>query len=180
MSDDGGARVLEVTTIEPEPVQDHSVMLVLAAGSVVAIPLLLAVPGTSVSSWAAVASLLRSPVLFGALLIGLACLYRYGPSRPNAQWRWVTWGSTFSAVIWLAGSLLYSWYVASFANYNATYGSLGAAIGFMIWMWLSAVVILIGAEINAEMEHQTAQDTTEDGQQPLGGRGAAMADRVPQ
>jgi membrane protein len=156
------------------------VMLVLAAGSVVAIPLLLAVLGTSVSSWAAVASLLRWPVLFGALLIGLACLYRYGPSRPNAQWRWVTWGSTFSAVIWLAGSLLYSWYVASFANYNATYGSLGAAIGFMIWMWLSAVVILIGAEINAEMEHQTAQDATEDGQQPLGGRGAAMADRVPQ
>jgi membrane protein len=117
-------------------------------------------------------------VLFGALLIGLACLYRYGPSRAKAQWRWVTWGSTFAAVIWLAGSLLYSWYVASFANYNATYGSLGAAIGFMIWMWLSAVVILIGAEINAEMEHQTAQDTTEGGNRPLGERGAAMADRV--
>jgi membrane protein len=151
--------------------------LILAAASVVAIPLLLGALGASVSSWAGAASLLRWPMLFGALLIGLACLYRYGPSRPKAQLRWVTWGSTFAAVIWLAGSLLYSWYVASFGNYNATYGSLGAAIGFMVWMWLSAV-ILVGAEINAEMEHQTAQNTTEGANRPLGERGAAMADNV--
>ena len=90
----------------------------------------------------------------------------------------MTWGSVFAAVLWLAGSLLYSWYVGNFGNYNATYGSLGAVIGFMIWMWLSAIVILVGAEINAEMEHQTAHDTTDGGNKPLGSRGATMADQV--
>jgi membrane protein len=110
--------------------------------------------------------------------LGLAALYRYGPSRQSAKWRWVTWGSTVAAVLWILTSMLFSWYVASFESYNRLYGSLGAGIGFMVWIWLSVVVILIGAELNAEMEHQTARDTTAGVEKPLGMRGAVMADRV--
>jgi membrane protein len=76
------------------------------------------------------------------------------------------------------GSLLLSWYVANFANYNATYGSLGAVIGFMVWIWLSTIIVLLGGVINAEMEHQTAKDTTEGRRKPIGARGARMADHV--
>jgi membrane protein len=83
-----------------------------------------------------------------------------------------------AAVAWLVSSALLSWYLSSFANYDATYGSLGAAIGLMMWMWISAIVILLGAELNAEIEHQTAKDSTFHGDKPLGGRGAAMADTV--
>ena len=121
---------------------------------------------------------LRWPVLLIVVILGLAALYRYGPSRRSAKWRWVTWGSTVAAVLWILTSMLFSWYVASFESYNRLYGSLGAGIGFMVWIWLSVVVILIGAELNAEMEHQTARDTTAGVEKPLGMRGAVMADRV--
>jgi membrane protein len=84
----------------------------------------------------------------------------------------------FAVVAWLASSALLSWYLANFANYDATYGSLGAAIGLMMWMWISSIVILFGAELNSEIEHQTARDSTVDGEKPLGARGAAMADTV--
>lgn len=120
----------------------------------------------------------RWPVLLVALLLALAVLYRFGPSREKPQWRWVTWGSAVAAIGWLAFSLLFSWYVASFGSYNATYGSLGAVVGFMTWMWLSATIVLMGAEINAELEHQTAEDTTEGEQEPSGKCGARMADSV--
>ena len=93
-------------------------------------------------------------------------------------WRWVTWGSAIAGAIWIAGSLLLSWYVANFGTYNATYGSLGAMIGFMVWIWLSTIVILVGGEINAEIEHQTASDTTEGQTKPMGARGARMADEL--
>jgi len=123
-------------------------------------------------------SLARWPILLAVVVAGLAVLYHYGPSRDTAEWKWVTPGGLIAAVLWLAGSMLFSWYVANFGSYNATYGSLGAAIGFMTWIWLSTMVVLLGAEINAEMEHQTAKDTTEGAHQPLGARGAAMADTV--
>jgi membrane protein len=90
----------------------------------------------------------------------------------------VSWGGAFAAIAWLAVSLLFSWYAANLGNFNGTYGSLGAAIGFMLWMWLSSIVLLIGAELNAELEHQTEKDTTEGAPQPLGARGARMADTV--
>ncbi|MDQ4061889.1 MAG: YihY/virulence factor BrkB family protein, partial [Pseudomonadota bacterium] len=90
----------------------------------------------------------------------------------------LTPGSVFAAVTWIVGSMLLSWYVANFGSYNETYGSLGAAIGFMTWIWLSTIVILAGAEVNAEAEHQTAEDTTEGPGKPLGARGATMADTV--
>jgi len=123
-------------------------------------------------------SILRWPILLVLVLLGLAVLYRYGPSRDKAEWRWVTWGSAIAALLWIVGSMLFSWYVANFGKYNETYGSLGAAIGFMTWIWLSTIVVLVGAEVNAEMEHQTAHDTTEGADKPIGARGATVADTV--
>jgi membrane protein len=123
-------------------------------------------------------AILRWPVLLVTVVLGLAVLYRYGPSRRDARWSWVTWGSGAAAVLWIGASMLFSWYVASFDSYNRTYGSLGAGVGFMMWIWLSVVIILLGGELNAEMEHQTARDTTDGVPKPLGRRGAMMADHV--
>jgi membrane protein len=120
----------------------------------------------------------RWPILFVLVALALAFIYRYGPSRSKPKWRWVTWGSAFAALAWIVGSVLLSWYAANFGSYNQTYGSLGAAIGLMIWLWLSMIVILVGAALDAEMEHQTARDTTTGPPKPLGARGATMADRV--
>jgi membrane protein len=121
---------------------------------------------------------LRWPALLLVVSMGLAVLYRYGPSRTQPQWRWITWGSAFSAVAWLVASLLFTWYAANFGSYNETYGSLGAIVGFMVWIWISVIVILLGAELNAEMEHQTVRDSTDGGNKPLGARGAHMADTI--
>jgi membrane protein len=120
----------------------------------------------------------RWPAVLVALMLGLALLYRFGPSRDKARWRWITPGSVLAALLWLGASMLFSWYAANFGSYNKTYGSLGAVIGFMTWMWISGIVILLGAELNAELEHQTARDTTEGPEQPLGWRGARVADEV--
>ena len=86
-------------------------------------------------------------------------------------------GTLVTAFLWIAGSSLLSWYLSNFANYNATYGSLGAAIGLMMWMWMSAIVVLWGAELNSEIERQRAMDTTAAGTRPLGAGDAAMADK---
>lgn len=145
---------------------------------IVAVPLVLKMLGIAEHSGAGLLTLLRWPALYLILLFGLACLYRYGPSRRRPQWRWVTWGSALAGAIWIIGSLLLSWYVSNFGTYNATYGSLGAVIGFMVWLWLSTTIVLIGGEINAELEHQTAKDTTEGGKKPMGTRGAKMADEI--
>jgi membrane protein len=120
----------------------------------------------------------RWPALFAVILLGLSVLYRYGPSRDRAQWRWVTPGSLLAGFGWMAFSMLFSWYISNFGNYNETYGSLGAAIGLLTWVWLSTTIVLVGAELNAEIEHQTAEDTTDGPKQPLGQRGAEMADTV--
>jgi membrane protein len=120
----------------------------------------------------------RWPVLLACVAVALAFIYRYGPSRTEPRWRWITWGSAFAAVSWLAASALFSWYAASFGSFNKTYGSLGAVIGFMTWMWLSVIVILMGAKLNAETEHQTASESTVGEPKPLGRRGAKMADTV--
>jgi membrane protein len=151
--------------------------LLLALAAIVVVPVILNFVGlaTSVEMLLAFS---RWPLLLLVMLMGLAVLYRFGPSRRNAEWKWVTWGSVLAAVLWLVESVLYSWYVANFGNYNATYGSLGAAIGFMTWIWLSTIIILLGGELNAETEHQTARDTTVGAPKPLGSRGAHMADTV--
>jgi membrane protein len=120
----------------------------------------------------------RWPILLVVASLMIAVIYRFGPSRNRAQWRWISPGSIFAAVVWIAASLLFSWYTSHFGSYNKTYGSLGAAIGFMTWMWISTIVILVGAKINAELEHQTAVDTTEGRPAPRGERGAQMADTI--
>jgi len=120
----------------------------------------------------------RWPAMFMALTLAFAMIYRFGPSRAAPRWRWITWGSAAATFIWLGASGLFSWYAASFGTFNETYGSLGAVIGFMTWLWISAIVILLGAELNAEMEHQTARDTTTGTPKPIGTRGARMADTV--
>ena len=96
----------------------------------------------------------RWPLIVIIVLVGLAVLYRYGPSRPDVRWRWITPGSILATAGLVIFSMLFSWYAANFGKFNETYGSLGAAIGFMTWMWLSATIILVGAELNAEVENQ--------------------------
>jgi len=100
--------------------------------------------------------LARWPLLFAALIVALSVLYRFGPNRPAARWEWTAAGTIAAALLWIAGSAALSWYLSNFGNYNATYGSLGAAIGLMMWMWMSATVVLFGAELNSEIERQTA------------------------
>lgn len=151
-------------------------VLTLAMGAVVLVPM--AMEALGLGGGARLLALLRWPLLLAMVMFGLAALYRYGPSRDKAQWRWVSWGSVAATVLWMAGSGLFSWYLANFADYNETYGSLGAVFGFLMWLWLSAVVVLFGAELNAEIEHQTARDTTEGHPRPMGARGATVADNL--
>jgi membrane protein len=149
----------------------------LAISAVVVFPLVLAGLGLSIFDRPLI-GLLRWPVLFVLVIVGLAVLYRYGPSRRVAKWRWLSVGSVIAAIAWLAMSWLFSWYLGNVANYNATYGALGAVVGLMMWMWLSTIVVLVGAVLNAEIEHQTAHDTTTGMPKPLGTRGAVMADTL--
>jgi membrane protein len=151
--------------------------ILIALAGIIVLPIVLNFIGLgSGTEW--LVSLARWPILLIGVIVGLSLIYRFGPSRDKAEWRWVTPGGIIAAVLWLAVSMLFSWYVANFGSYNETYGSLGAVIGFMTWIWLSTTVVLLGAEINAEMEHQTAKDTTEGAHQPMGARGAQMADTV--
>lgn len=123
-------------------------------------------------------SLGRWPLLGLLLILGLAAFYRYAPNRSEPKWRWVSWGSVLGMVLWLVGSILFSLYVSNFASYNETYGSLGAVVVLLMWFYLSAFVVLLGAEVNSEMEHQTARDSTVGEEAPLGSRGAYVADTI--
>ena len=119
-------------------------------------------------------------LLVAMLLCGLALLYRFGPSRAPANWRWVTPGSLTAATLWLASSVAFSLYVAKFATYNQTYGTLGGVVILLIWLYISAFVILLGAELNAEAELQTQRDTTTGPPMPMGRRQAYVADHTPE
>lgn len=151
--------------------------VLVALGAIVALPVALKYVGLSEAT-DLLLRIGRWPALLLTLMFALAVVYRYGPSRNRARWRWVTWGCALAAPMWLAASGLFSWYAANFGKYNETYGSLGAVVGFMTWLWISAIVVLLGAELNAEMEHQTARDSTTGPPKPLGARGARMADTV--
>ena len=133
--------------------------LMLMVSAVVALPLALDHLGLAQES-KIIVSLGRWPVMFVILLAALGLLYRFGPSRRAARWEWLSVGTLAASLLWIAGSSLLSWYLSNFGNYDATYGSLGAAIGLMMWMWMSAVIVLCGAELNSEIEHQTARDST--------------------
>jgi membrane protein len=122
--------------------------------------------------------LISFTILLVCVVLGLAVLYRFGPSREEARWRWVTPGSIVAAVLWLAASLLFSLYVSHFGSYDAMYGSIGAVVVMLMWFYISAFVVLLGAELNAELELQTKRDTTTGPDRPMGERGAFAADHV--
>ena len=124
------------------------------------------------------AKVARWPFLLLVVGCGITMMYRYGPSREPAKLRWITWGATFSTALWLTASVLFSLYLENFADYNATYGTLGALIGFMVWTWISVIILILGAEINAELEHQTTVDSTTGTPLPMGNRGAHVADTI--
>ncbi|HEY4191974.1 MAG TPA: YihY/virulence factor BrkB family protein [Mesorhizobium sp.] len=130
-------------------------MLLLAIAAVVVLPVVMSFLhagryGELAVTW------LRWPAMLLIVLLGLATLYRFGPDVDNARWRWISPGAAFAAVAWLGGSALLSWYLASFADYDKTYGSLGAAIGLMMWLWVTAIVVLVGAELNSEIDTEEA------------------------
>jgi membrane protein len=152
-----------------------AVLLVIT--SVVVLPLVFSAIGFP-SVKLTIIAYLRWPGMLLLAMTAFGILYRYGPSRRMARARWITIGSLTAAFVWLAMSAAFSWYLGHVANYTATYGALGAVIGLMMWMWLSAVIVLVGARLNAEIEHQTAIDSTVGLPKPLGNRGAVMADTV--
>jgi len=108
----------------------------------------------------------------------VAALYRYAPSREHAQWKWLTPGSVVATIGWAAMTTVFGFYAAHFGNYNATYGALGAVVVLLMWLYLSAYILLLGAELNAELEHQTERDTTTGPPKPFGKRRAKVADEA--
>jgi membrane protein len=125
--------------------------------------------GVTIATW----------VVAGALAsMGIAATYRWGPSRHDAKWRWLSFGSVLATVLWLVATVGFGAYATTLGNYNATYGSLSAVVVLLMWLWVSAYAILLGAELNAEAERQTARDTTTGPEKPLGTRGATVADQV--
>jgi membrane protein len=123
-------------------------------------------------------SILRWPLLGALFAFALAVVYRYAACRDRPRWRWVSWGAGAATLLWLLGSAAFSYYLARFDDFSGTYGSLGAIIAMLMWLFLTAFVILLGAELDAEMERQTVRDTTVGPEEPMGRRGAHAADTV--
>ncbi|SFB85090.1 YihY/virulence factor BrkB family protein [Tropicimonas isoalkanivorans] len=121
----------------------------------------------------------RWVVMFLLTIGGIMVLYRYGPHRATAQWSWLSPGATLACIVWLGASMLFAVYADNFANYNESFGTLGGVIALLMWLWISAYVILLGAELDAEMEQQTTEDTTTGSPMPMGVRGATKADTPP-
>ena len=125
--------------------------MVFALAAIAVLPVVMSYLGLSnATEWLVTVG--KWPILLIGIAFAVSLIYRYGPSREKPQWRWVTWGRAVVAIAWLAMSILFSWYAGHFGSYNRTYGSLGAVIGFMTWIWLSSAVVLLGAELDAEME----------------------------
>ena len=127
--------------------------ILLALAALVVLPVAASYVGLG-SEIAQILNIGRWPVLLIVLMFALVLIYRFGPNRERVKWRWITCGSAIAALLWLGASALFSWYAENFANFNRTYGTLGAVIGFMMWLWMSAMVILIGAELDAELERR--------------------------
>jgi membrane protein len=153
------------------------VMMIVALGLIAVLPALLGNLGLG-EIFQALLTYARWPLLLVVALVGLAVLYRLAPSREAPQWQWVSPGAVIATVLWLIGSIAFSIYVRNFGSYNETYGSLGAVVILLMWFWLSAYIVLLGAEVNCEIERQTARDTTTGTPKPMGERGAYAADTV--
>lgn len=123
-------------------------------------------------------SILRWPVLLVLMVGALSALYRYAPDRHQPKWRWVSWGSVAAAVLWIAASMAFSFYASHFGSYNKTYGSMAAVVVLMLWLFITSLCVLVGAELNAELEHQTEKDSTRGEAEPRGRRNAFVADTV--
>lgn len=153
------------------------VAALVAVGLIVAIPIVLKYVGLGEAA-KMIVSVIRWPLLAVFAIAGLSALYRYAPDREEAKWRWVSWGAVLATIIWIAVSAGFSYYVSNWGSYNKTYGSLGAVVVILLWLMISAYVVLLGAELNAEMEHQTGEDTTDEPDEPRGQRGAYVADNM--
>jgi membrane protein len=153
------------------------VYVAFAVFCVVAVPDVIARTGLGVGA-RRLLNLAVWPGLAGSFLVALALLYRFAPDRRPARWRWVSVGSVCAVVAWIVATLGFRVYVSQFGSYNETYGSLAGVVVVLLWLWLTAIVILVGAEINAELEHQTAEDSTIGDPRPMGRRGAVKADTL--
>lgn len=150
---------------------------IVALGIIAAVPILLQILGFGAMAQVSL-DLLRWPLLGLLAIFALSVMYRYGPDRRSAQWRWLTPGALIAVVAWLITSGLFSWYVSNFGNYNQMYGSVGAVVILLFWFYLTAYIFLLGAEFDAEMEHQTTCDSTTAPEKPMGERGAYVADHL--
>jgi membrane protein len=121
---------------------------------------------------------LKWVVLAAMLSLFLAAVYHFAPDRKSPKWSWVSWGSFMAVVLWIAGSAAFSYYVSNFSSYNATYGSLAAVVVLLFWLYLTSYVILLGAEVNSEIERQTKVDSTTGKEKPMGKRDAHSADEL--
>lgn len=151
--------------------------VVAAVATITAVPALLADTALGGAARTAI-NVARFPLLALGLVVGLAVLYRYAPDRDQPRWSWTAPGTIVATVLWIGGSLLFSLYTSTMGSYSETYGALGAVVVLMLWLALSAAAVVLGAEINAEAERQTARDSTVGRTQPLGARSARAADEV--
>jgi len=151
------------------------VAAIIAVGLVIALPVALALFNLPFKVELLITGL-KWMVLLGVMLLCIGLLYRYGPNRRGAVMPWLTPGAVFALVTWLAGSIAFSIYLRNFGSFNEVYGSLGALVALLFWLYISAFVVLIGAQINAELELQTAEDTTVGAHRPPGDREAFVAD----
>jgi membrane protein len=153
------------------------VFLVVAVGVITVVPVVMNELGLDAAGRFLV-QVLRWGGLVGFVLVALGVVYRYAPDRDNAKVRWIGFGSVLATALWALGSSLFSLYVSTLGQYGNTYGTLAGVVVLLLWLFLTAFIVLLGAEINSEMEHQTAKDTTQGPPQPLGQRGAVKADTV--
>lgn len=153
------------------------VFLLVAFATIALLPSLLAKTGLGIVGRILV-GVLRWILLLAGMSTGLGILYRYGPDRDNPRWQWVSPGAIVAALLWVIGSLVFSLYTANFGKYNETYGSLGAVVVLLLWLYLTALVVIVGAEVNCEVERQTAKDSTQGTSEPMGARGAVAADTL--
>ncbi|MHB0774878.1 YihY/virulence factor BrkB family protein [Halomonas sp. WWR20] len=152
-------------------------MTIIALGLIALIPIITSVLHMN-DTLAMAIGLLRWPLLMIMVMLAVAIIYRYAPDRQEPRWQWISVGSLLSVTLWITGSIGFSLYVSNFASFGQVYGSLGAVVVLLIWFWLSAFTVLLGAEVNSEIEHQTKRDTTTGEREPMGERNAYVADTV--